>query len=126
MANDHLYSRFYPCKILREHKIPCIIWFEDAAAHYGVPTVVFVLHLLVPNIVEAGQVLADCGWTVEEITQGSPQCTQVTGAHHILQPPQERVEISEMEKWTSGHGPRPLPSTRRPGPTVTILLPAAD
>lgn len=56
-------SRYDVCSLLNSHGIRCAIWFEDAIAHYGVPTVVFDLYLLVPNIQEAAEVLQDVhGW----------------------------------------------------------------
>lgn len=54
--------RHLPCAILREKGIPCLVWFEDAIAPYGVPTVVFDLHLLVPDIHEAARALFENGW----------------------------------------------------------------
>lgn len=37
--------------------------FEDAIALYGVPTMVFDLHLLVPDLNEATRALMERGWT---------------------------------------------------------------
>ncbi|KAI0010564.1 hypothetical protein F4779DRAFT_616531 [Xylariaceae sp. FL0662B] len=39
-----------------------MVWFEDAVANYGVPTVVFDLHLIVPDIDEASAILQESGW----------------------------------------------------------------
>ncbi|KIX09487.1 uncharacterized protein Z518_00567 [Rhinocladiella mackenziei CBS 650.93] len=33
--------RHLPCALLRSQGIRCVVWFEDAIAHYGVPTAVF-------------------------------------------------------------------------------------
>ncbi|PVH73832.1 hypothetical protein DL98DRAFT_430557 [Cadophora sp. DSE1049] len=93
--------RYQPCYILRDNRIPCVMWCEDAIAHYGVPTVVFSLYLLVPNINQAAEALVQSGWHLED-TQMRPT-------------------------WTPGIGPPPLPSKEPPpGPTTTILLPASE
>lgn len=47
---------------MHDHGVPCVVWFEDAIAHYGVPTVVFDLYILVPDISTAADVLAGAGW----------------------------------------------------------------
>lgn len=57
-------SRYEACRLLQEHKINCAIWFEDAIAHYGVPTVVFDFYLLVPDIEKAAESLRQHGWHV--------------------------------------------------------------
>ena len=48
---------------LQEEGIPSVVWFEDAIGHYGVPTVVFDLYLLVSDIDAAAEVLLRRGWT---------------------------------------------------------------
>lgn len=55
-------SRYEACSLLQAHNIDCAIWFEDAIAHYGVPTVVFDLYLLVPDIEQAAESLQQHGW----------------------------------------------------------------
>ncbi|OAA59032.1 hypothetical protein SPI_06234 [Niveomyces insectorum RCEF 264] len=55
-------GRYATCWVLHEDGIPCVVWFEDAVAHYGVPTVVFDLHLLVEDIDTAAQALRNHGW----------------------------------------------------------------
>lgn len=55
-------SRYEACSILQEHHINCAIWFEDAIAHYGVPTVLFDFYLLVPDIEKAAELLRQHGW----------------------------------------------------------------
>ncbi|KAI1131807.1 hypothetical protein F5Y10DRAFT_232596 [Nemania abortiva] len=57
--------RYAPCKILLGESIPILIWLEDAVARYGVPTVVFDLHLIVPDIQHAADVLHQWGWRPE-------------------------------------------------------------
>ncbi|KAI1360244.1 hypothetical protein F5Y08DRAFT_317788 [Xylaria arbuscula] len=58
-------SRYAPCKILLEESIPSLIWFEDAVARYGVPTVVFDLCLIVPDIQHAADILHQRGWRLK-------------------------------------------------------------
>lgn len=53
--------------LLHDSNIPCIIWCEDAVGYYGVPTVVFNLHILVPDIHKAAKVLTQRGWHLEDI-----------------------------------------------------------
>ncbi|KAF1355297.1 hypothetical protein BDV97DRAFT_366453 [Delphinella strobiligena] len=55
-------SRYQLCHLLRTHEIPCVVWFEDAVGHYGVPTCVFDLYVLVPDIDTAAQILIQHGW----------------------------------------------------------------
>lgn len=104
-----MYMRHKPCHILQDSGIPCVVWFEDAIAHYGVPTVVFDLYILVPDIDTASNALISHGWTL------SPRQTPKIGNAHVsnaercmLPPPDEPV------------------STTCSGPTITILLSAAD
>lgn len=54
-----LRSRCEACSLLQRHGISCAIWFEDSVAYYGVPTVVFDLYLLVPNIQTAAKLLQE-------------------------------------------------------------------
>lgn len=54
--------RYEVCSLLQEHKINCAIWFEDALGRYGVPTVMFHLYLIVPDIDKAAEVLQQHGW----------------------------------------------------------------
>lgn len=42
-----------PGRILLQHSIPTSLWFEKAIGRYGVPTVVFDLHILMPDIEQA-------------------------------------------------------------------------
>ena len=55
-------SRFEACYVLRQNNIGCYLWFEDALGSYGVNTVVFDLHIVVPNIESAAAVLLRKGW----------------------------------------------------------------
>ncbi|KAI1263921.1 hypothetical protein F5Y18DRAFT_391852 [Xylariaceae sp. FL1019] len=57
--------RYAPCRILLEHSVPSLLWFEDAIGAYDVPTVVFDLHLIVPDIDLAAAVFSQKGWQPE-------------------------------------------------------------
>ncbi|OIW33771.1 hypothetical protein CONLIGDRAFT_628692 [Coniochaeta ligniaria NRRL 30616] len=56
-------ERYQPCVLLQNAGIPCAIWCEDALKHYGVPTMVFDLYLLVADIDQAREVLIQNSWT---------------------------------------------------------------
>ncbi|KAL9053540.1 MAG: hypothetical protein Q9162_004707 [Coniocarpon cinnabarinum] len=51
----------------KDAAIPSFIWMEDAVAQYDVPTVIFDVWLLVPNVEKAAQVLQRAGWTRTEV-----------------------------------------------------------
>ncbi|KAL4960263.1 uncharacterized protein BDV14DRAFT_211806 [Aspergillus stella-maris] len=53
------------CLLLNDHKVPYVIWFEDALKYHEVPTAVFDLYLLVLNIDLAADYLFRAGWTIE-------------------------------------------------------------
>ncbi|KAF1973757.1 hypothetical protein BU23DRAFT_639719 [Bimuria novae-zelandiae CBS 107.79] len=99
MATIDRKLRHLPCHILHDHSIPCVVWFEDAIAYYGVPTVLFDLYILVPDIETATQVLIRDGWNLV---------------------PQEKGKIGNADV------DYPQRHTSPPGPTTTVLLPAAD
>lgn len=112
--------RLEPCDILRQHGIPCLVWFEDAIAAYGVPTVGFDLHILVPQIDEAAKVLVDNGWSSTKHEYGYHFMKELPStAYRRLDPNREVNEA--LDTW-----PPPLPTKDPPGPCVTILLPATD
>ncbi|OJJ41820.1 hypothetical protein ASPWEDRAFT_99066 [Aspergillus wentii DTO 134E9] len=60
-------QRHLPCQVFSDNNIPYVVWFEDALHYHGVPTVVFDLFILVPDI--DIDVAADClvksGWIVD-------------------------------------------------------------
>ncbi|RDW84069.1 uncharacterized protein DSM5745_04395 [Aspergillus mulundensis] len=56
-------TRYKSCLELENAGISYVIWFEDALVHYGVPTVVFDLYVLVLDIEAAGNALLEAGWT---------------------------------------------------------------
>lgn len=54
--------RLAPCRILLQDSIPTSLWFENAIDRYGVPTVVFDFHLLVPDIEQTSAILRQQRW----------------------------------------------------------------
>ncbi|KAJ5459462.1 hypothetical protein N7530_011406 [Penicillium desertorum] len=50
------------CRLLKESGIPCYLWAEDALAYYGVPTVVFDVHIVVGDVKKAADALVERGW----------------------------------------------------------------
>ena len=109
---------------MRQHNIPCLAWFEDALGYYGVPTVVFDLFLLVPDIDEAALLLEENGWALPPERRQDP--------YHFLNAPPHPVcrRLAPPGNVNDAPcrvvSPPPLPSPLPPGPTVTVLLPAAD
>ena len=57
--------RYSVCQVLSDHQVPYTIWFEDALYHYRVPTVLFDLYILVPDLDEAAAVLVTAGWVID-------------------------------------------------------------
>lgn len=66
MVEDNSAMRLYPCFLLRDRKIPCCVWLEDAVKYHGANTVLFNLHILVKDLDEAAQVLTEKGWSLVE------------------------------------------------------------
>jgi hypothetical protein len=54
--------RYRAPRLLLDKGLPCVIWAEDALAHYGVPTECFDLFLLVHDPTQAIQCLTDGGF----------------------------------------------------------------
>lgn len=113
--------RHEPCITLRERGIPCLVWFEDALASYGVPTVVFDLHLLVADLDEAAHALIDSGWTDAGPRNSPYDFLRGVIPQRRLNPPNWTPPSQKPITW-----PPPPPSQEPPGPTTTILLPTAD
>lgn len=104
-------ERHVPCMQLCERRIPCLLWFEDALACYGVPTVVFDLYILVADIDQAAQALIEMG-----STDAGPL---VSDYYFLMGPaPQRRLHLP-------GCNPAINPTTP-PYSATTVLLPAAD
>ncbi len=116
-------TRYQPCYMLGDNNVPCVIWCEDALAHYGVPTIVFSLCLLVPDIDQAAEILIQEGWHPEDETKTRFGNSSLQSAHHRLTPP---GGLPPRAIWSPEMGPPPLPSKKPPGPTTTILLPASE
>ncbi|KAI9762268.1 MAG: hypothetical protein M1840_001447 [Geoglossum simile] len=57
-------SRYRAPQLLLDKGIPCVIWGEDALAHYGVPTGRFDLFLLVHDPTQAAECLTAAGFLV--------------------------------------------------------------
>lgn len=100
------------------------MWFEDAIASYGVPAVVFDLHLLVADIIEAASALMESGWTDAGPLNSKFHFLMGSIAQRRLNPPGHGTAVKQNPEPRVG--PPPLPSKELPGPTTTVLLPAAD
>jgi hypothetical protein len=88
------------------------------------PTCVFSLYLLVSNIAQAAEVLAQRGWHLEDKTQSKFGNARLQGAHPRLTPPVHAVR--KLPTWCPGMGPTTTPKQRTSGTTTTILLPASE
>lgn len=111
--------RYKPCKLLHDQDIPCLVWFEDAIAHYGAPTVVFDLYLLVPNIDEAAQALVTHGWA-------NATADQAPKYHFLARHPS--ISRRRLNPPSIKEGKGTLSKERPPAVEwfATVLLPAAD
>ena len=100
-------QRLQPCLELRNNEIACVVWFEDAVAHYGAPTVLFNLYILVSDLHLATQVLEGKGWvlTSQPAKIGNALVDRVM---HTLIPPRDE----------QGRG--------SPNQVMTVLLPATE
>jgi hypothetical protein len=99
--------RLRAARHLRDANISCVVWFEDAVAHYQVPTGLFDLYLLVPDINTACQVLQQHGFSM------IPQAKGRIGNAFVCSP-QLRLACPDRPAKTHGW----LPS-------AVVLLPAA-
>ena len=117
-------TRYEPFYILRDSNISCVIWCEDAVRYYGVPTVVFSFHILVPDIEKAAKVLIQREWHLEDGTKTKFGLSTLRSAHCCLTPPANIAP--NKPAWSPAMGPPPPPSKIPPGPTTTILLPALE
>ncbi|KAH8427860.1 uncharacterized protein LDX57_005565 [Aspergillus melleus] len=96
-------TRYSACGVLDDHQVRHVIWFEDALVHYGVPTVVFDLYILVEDIDLAVSILAQAGWAFD---MEKP---------HLIGNAEVNLADFPLQRLISPDGQ-----------TRTILLPAAD
>lgn len=117
-------QRHEPASLLHNEGIPCVVWFEDAIGHYGVPTVAFGLYLLVPDIDAATQVLVEHGWANAD-TQSAEYHFLSRHAdiprRRLTSPGGAEPTVLEPTPWP----PLP-PSNEKPRPPITVLLSAKD
>ena len=123
----NLNPRYLPCTLLQTAGISCVVWFEDAIAYYGVPTIVFDLYVLVQDPAAAAELLQRNGWTYAERERKIGNATvadqQLLYALSPLPSPPAAAHLSsrladadaDADKGDAG---------KLPGPTTTILLPA--
>ncbi|KAI1840561.1 hypothetical protein JX266_013225 [Neoarthrinium moseri] len=57
-------SRYEAYRVLQRNDIPAVVWLEDALGYYGMNTVLFRLHIIVPSIDTAAEALQLQGWTL--------------------------------------------------------------
>jgi hypothetical protein len=114
--------RYQPCNILRDHKIPYVIWLEDALQCYQVPTGVFDLYLLVSDLDQAAEALLQEGWTMRDPPVAKIGNTRVSTPQRRLFPPTTKSELPGVEFTPGGPPFLPAPSP----PTETALLLADD
>ncbi|KAL2353118.1 hypothetical protein BJ546DRAFT_128030 [Cryomyces antarcticus] len=125
-------SRLAPCYLLHESGVPCVVWFEDALAYYGVPTALFQLYILVLDIEAAAQSLVRRGWIEVVQQQSTVGNATFNGAQRCLTPPGYESQPDRPLVNPSNTEPRhprprpPPPSSKPPGPTKTLLLLAAE
>jgi hypothetical protein len=128
MATTDRNPRHLPCHILHDSNLPCVVWFEDAIANYGVPTVVFDLYILVQDLETAAQVLVKSGWNLVLQEKGEIGNAIIDSPQRRLTPPSQYIRKAELPTShpRTSNFPPPLPDKSLPGPTTTVLLPAAD
>ncbi|KAI0909465.1 hypothetical protein F4823DRAFT_594622 [Ustulina deusta] len=125
------YPRQAPCRILLKRSVPSMVWFEDAVARYGVPTVVFDLHLIVPNISEAAAILRESGWSPESPNEYSFLLTTTSMRwERLLSPmtPSTRNNYQDPIQFLESHppGPPPLPQEIPAWRVATVLFSATE
>jgi len=123
MADIIFQPRYQPCILLHKNSIPCSIWFEDVLVYYGVPTATFELYLIVPDIDQAAEVLAQCGWTLLTAAPAKVGTAVVDTQQRRLVPPMFKTKPYQPPQKTSIPPP---PSQDPPRATETVLLPAND
>lgn len=112
--------------MLKDGGVLSMIWLEDALAYCYVPTAVFDLYLLVPDVERAARILSDRGYTPEPHSIYSPLRPGSSPAvllHCRLVPPGWRESPPEDLSWMY-QTPVGDPPPERPAPVV--LLDAAQ
>lgn len=109
MLNDDLSAieccgetRYRPCLALEDKKIPYVIWFEDVLVQYGVPTTVFDLYILVPDIDIAADHLIAGGWDVDTQKQhriGNAEVGEIPQRRLICPESYTRVVLLSDVDW---------------------------
>ena len=97
VASPDSLTRYSPCFQLHQKDIACVIWFEDAVKHYGVPTGLFNLYLLVLDIDQAAEFLVQCGWSHLDTKPDQPGIA-VNESHYRLAPPGLADSILKAER----------------------------
>jgi hypothetical protein len=120
MGEIVLLPRLQPCCLLDENNIPCAVWFEIALRHYNVPTEIFELYVLVPDIEQAVTALVQYGWTLLTKSPAKIGNAYVDVRQHRLVPP---ALPNDMILKTS-IPPEPTQNTQTA--TETVILPASD
>ena len=142
----NLNPRYLPCTLLQNAGIACVVWFEDAIAYYGVPTIVFDLYVLVQDPAAAAELLLRNGWTYAERERKIGNATVADQQLlYALSPPPPPPPSSPSPSSSPSSSPPSLPPAhlssrladtvadadkgdtgKLPGPTTTILLPARN
>lgn len=122
----HEETRFNSCLIFNDSEVPYVIWFEDALAYYGVPTVVFDLYILVTDIDIAADCLVKAGWTLD--TQSPHRIGGVevkTRQHRLISPDRQTTTVLLLASdWkfplASDSALEPVPLDELPDQTLSF------
>lgn len=107
-------DRLLPCRLLQHKGIACAVWFEDAIAHYGVPTILFDLYVLVSLPHVAAQILVAHGWTL------------LSRPAKVRNADVENMLVTLAPPAATDKGTREKANMDLSVPTTTVLLSAAD
>ena len=87
-------KRYSACRVLKESRIPCYVWSEDALSYYGVPTAVFDVCIIVDDVKKAAEVLIEGGWYPPP-PEFKARYTDIKEATYYLVPPQRSYGRSD-------------------------------
>lgn len=107
-----LLLRYRACELLYKAGIPAAIWLEDALSYHGVPTVVFDLYLLVPDVDAAAQVLVRSGYKRGQLCLALSDIRQFDNLYTPPEPPQTTSTTHDNHDSVTG--------------TNVVLLPAKE